>query len=155
MPLDDGVSALRMLESAESAGNLSTGAPIAALALRLDAEVQTGDFEFGRFLQVYFENPLVCNGAPAGSMGQSCGFRHRESNPPRPGSERYLSLPEPLVVNEMRVAFSDRTTECLDRMPGAFSFGDLSFLHAVPVTYLPDGAVRDETGAEFGPGQPW
>ena len=25
----------------------------------------------------------------------------------------------------------------------------------VPVTYLPDGAVRDETGAEFGPGQPW
>lgn len=27
--------------------------------------------------------------------------------------------------------------------------------YPVPVTYLPDGAVRDETGAEFGPGQPW
>ena len=27
--------------------------------------------------------------------------------------------------------------------------------YPVPVTYLPDGAVRDETSAEFGPGQPW
>ena len=59
MLADDMESALRLLESAGTAGNLTTDAQIAAVALRLDAEVQTADLDFGRFPQVRFVNPLV------------------------------------------------------------------------------------------------
>jgi toxin-antitoxin system PIN domain toxin len=59
MLAEDVESALRLLESAGTAGNLSTDAQIAAVALRLDAEVQTADLDFGRFPQVRHVNPLV------------------------------------------------------------------------------------------------
>lgn len=56
---DDVENALRLLESAGTAGNLTTDAQIAAVALRLDAEVHTADLDFGRFVGVRFSNPLV------------------------------------------------------------------------------------------------
>lgn len=59
MLADDVESALRLLELAGTAGNLTTDAQIAAVALRLDAEVQTADLDFGRFPLVRFANPLV------------------------------------------------------------------------------------------------
>jgi len=59
MLADDVESALRLLELAGTAGNLTTDAQIAAVALRLDAEVQTADLDFGRFPLVRFVNPLV------------------------------------------------------------------------------------------------
>ena len=59
MLAEDVESALRLLESAGTAGNLSTDAQIAAVALRLDAEVQTADLDFGRFPQVRHVNPLL------------------------------------------------------------------------------------------------
>jgi hypothetical protein len=59
MLADDVESALRLLESAGTAGNLTTDAQIAAVALRLDAEVQTADLDFGRFPGVRFMNPLL------------------------------------------------------------------------------------------------
>jgi toxin-antitoxin system PIN domain toxin len=59
MLAEDVESALRLLESAGTAGNLSTDAQIAAVALRLDAEVQTADLDFGRFPQIRHVNPLV------------------------------------------------------------------------------------------------
>ena len=52
-------AALSLLESAGTAGNLTTDAQIAAVALRLDAEVHTADLDFGRFAGVRFSNPLV------------------------------------------------------------------------------------------------
>jgi toxin-antitoxin system PIN domain toxin len=59
MLLDDVDAALSLLESAGTAGNLTTDAQIAAVALRLDAEVHTADLDFGRFAGVRFSNPLV------------------------------------------------------------------------------------------------
>lgn len=59
MLADDVEAALALLESAGTAGNLTTGAQIAAVALRLDAEVHTADLDFGRFAGVRFRNPLV------------------------------------------------------------------------------------------------
>jgi hypothetical protein len=59
MLLDDVNAALSLLESAGTAGNLTTDAQIAAVALRLDAEVHTADLDFGRFAGVRFSNPLV------------------------------------------------------------------------------------------------
>jgi hypothetical protein len=56
---EDVESALTLLESAGTAGNLTTDAQIAAVALRLDAEVHTADLDFGRFPRVRFVNPLV------------------------------------------------------------------------------------------------
>jgi hypothetical protein len=56
---DDVETALSLLESAGTAGNLTTDAQIAAVALRLDAEVHTADLDFGRFAGVRFSNPLV------------------------------------------------------------------------------------------------
>ncbi len=56
---DDVATALELLESAGTAGNLTTAAQIAAVALRLDAEVHTADLDFGRFAGVRFRNPLV------------------------------------------------------------------------------------------------
>jgi uncharacterized protein len=56
---DDVAMALSLLESAGTAGNLTTDAQIAAVALRLDAEVHTADLDFGRFAGVRFKNPLV------------------------------------------------------------------------------------------------
>lgn len=55
---EDVESALHLLESAGTAGNLTTDAQIAAVALRLDAEVHTADLDFGRFAGVRFTNPL-------------------------------------------------------------------------------------------------
>lgn len=55
---DDVETALGLLESAGTAGNLTTDAQIAAVALRLDAEVHTADLDFGRFVGVRFSNPL-------------------------------------------------------------------------------------------------
>lgn len=59
---EDVVTALELLESAGTAGNLTTDAQIAAVALRLDAEIHTADFDFGRFAQVRFVNPLGVHG---------------------------------------------------------------------------------------------
>jgi uncharacterized protein len=56
---EDVDSALALLESAGTAGNLTTDAQIAAVALRLDAEVHTADLDFGRFPGVRFANPLI------------------------------------------------------------------------------------------------
>lgn len=56
---EDVETALSLLESAGTAGNLTTDAQIAAVALRLDAEVHTADLDFGRFAGVRFRNPLV------------------------------------------------------------------------------------------------
>jgi uncharacterized protein len=59
MLLEDVDAALALLEAAGTAGNLTTDAQIAAVALRLDAEVHTADLDFGRFAGVRFRNPLV------------------------------------------------------------------------------------------------
>ena len=56
---EDAESALKMLESAGTAGNLTTDAQFAAVAQRLDAEVHTADLDFGRFPGVRFHNPLL------------------------------------------------------------------------------------------------
>ena len=56
---EDVEKALSLLESAGTAGNLTTDSQIAAVALRLDAEVHTADLDFGRFAGVRFSNPLV------------------------------------------------------------------------------------------------
>lgn len=55
---DDVETALGQLESAGTAGKLTTDAQIAAVALRLDAKVHTADLDFGRFAGVRFSNPL-------------------------------------------------------------------------------------------------
>ena len=59
MLLEDVDAALALLEAAGTAGNLTIDAQIAAVALRLDAEVHTADLNFGRFAGVRFSNPLV------------------------------------------------------------------------------------------------
>ena len=46
-------------------------------------------------------------------------FRRGSLSAIRPGFEGCLPLPDPLIVNELRVISSDRT----DRMPGALSAG--------------------------------
>jgi toxin-antitoxin system PIN domain toxin len=56
---DDVEKALVLLEAAGTAGNLTTDAQIAAVALRLDAEVETADLDFGRFAPVRFRNPIL------------------------------------------------------------------------------------------------
>jgi predicted nucleic acid-binding protein len=56
---DDVETAITLLESAGTPGNLTSAAQIAAVALRLDAEVHTVDLDFGRFTGVRFSNPLV------------------------------------------------------------------------------------------------
>lgn len=56
---EDVATALLLLESAGTAGNLTTVAQIAAVAQRLDAEVHTADLDFGRFVGPRFINPLV------------------------------------------------------------------------------------------------
>lgn len=55
---EDVACALGLLEAAGTAGNLTSNAQIAAVALRLDAEVHTADLDFGRFPKVRFLNPL-------------------------------------------------------------------------------------------------
>ena len=55
---EDVACALGLLEAAGTAGNLTSDAQIAAVALRLDAEVHTADLYFGRFPKVRFLNPL-------------------------------------------------------------------------------------------------
>ena len=54
----DVLSALALLETAGTAGNLTTDAQIAAVALRLDAEVHSSDLDFGRFPKLRLTNPL-------------------------------------------------------------------------------------------------
>jgi toxin-antitoxin system PIN domain toxin len=56
---EDAEKALALLESAGTAGNLTSDAQIAAVAMRLDAEVHTADLDFGRFAGVRFSNPLL------------------------------------------------------------------------------------------------
>ena len=58
MIADDVEIALALLEAAGTAGNLTTDAQIAAVALRLEADVHTSDLDFGRFRKVRFTNPL-------------------------------------------------------------------------------------------------
>jgi toxin-antitoxin system PIN domain toxin len=58
MLTDDLEKTLVLLEAAGTAGNLTTDAQIAAVALRLEAEVHTADLDFGRFAGVRFSNPL-------------------------------------------------------------------------------------------------
>jgi len=58
MLAEDGQAALALLITAGTAGDLTTDAQIAAVALRLDAEVHTADLDFGRFPKVRFRNPL-------------------------------------------------------------------------------------------------
>ena len=58
MLTEDVRMALTLLKAAGTAGNLTTDAQIAAMALRLDAEVHTADLDFGRFSKVRFLNPL-------------------------------------------------------------------------------------------------
>lgn len=55
---EDVACGLGLLEAAGTAGNLTTDAQIAAVALRLDAEVHTSDLDFGRFPKVRCLNPL-------------------------------------------------------------------------------------------------
>lgn len=55
---EDVACALGLLEAAGTAGNLTTDTQIAAVALRLDAEVHTADLDFGRFPKVRCLNPL-------------------------------------------------------------------------------------------------
>lgn len=50
--------ALELLEHAGTAGNLTSDAQIAAVALRLDAEVHTADLDFARFPGVRLVYPL-------------------------------------------------------------------------------------------------
>lgn len=56
---EDVEAALHLLESAGTAGNLTTDAQIAAVAMRLDAQVHTADLDFGRFPRARFVNPLL------------------------------------------------------------------------------------------------
>lgn len=56
---EDVEKALALLEAAGTGANLTTDAQIAAVAIRLDAEVHTADLDFGRFRGVRFVNPLV------------------------------------------------------------------------------------------------
>ena len=56
---EDVESALSLLRAAGTAGNITTDAQIAAVALRLDATVHTTDLDFARFRGVRFSNPLA------------------------------------------------------------------------------------------------
>lgn len=56
---EDAETALSLLEEAGTAGNLTTDAQIAAVAIRLDAEIHTTDLDFGRFPRVRSLNPLI------------------------------------------------------------------------------------------------
>ena len=58
MQADDVSRALDLLEKAGTAGNLTSDAQIAAVALRLNAHVHTADLDFGRFAGVRFTSPL-------------------------------------------------------------------------------------------------
>lgn len=59
MLAEDVETALQLLESAGTAGNLTTDAQIAAVALRLDAEVHSSDADFARFPKLKYSNPLA------------------------------------------------------------------------------------------------
>lgn len=59
IPPADVETALGLLESAGTAGNLTADTQIAAVALRLDAEVYSADLDFGRFAGGRFSNPLL------------------------------------------------------------------------------------------------
>jgi predicted nucleic acid-binding protein len=59
MLAEDVAAALDLLRKAGTAANLTSDAQLAAVALRLDAEVHTADLDFGRFRGVRFRNPLL------------------------------------------------------------------------------------------------
>ncbi len=59
MLAEDVTRALGLLREAGTAGNLTSDAQIAAVAMRLKARVHTADLDFGRFAGVRFTNPLV------------------------------------------------------------------------------------------------
>jgi len=55
---EDVVNALGLLAKAGTAGNLTSDAQIAAVAMRLSAQVHTADLDFGRFAGVRAVYPL-------------------------------------------------------------------------------------------------
>ncbi len=59
MQPEDVSTSLDLLTSLGTAANLTTDAQIAAVALRLQAEVHTADLDFARFPGVRFRNPLT------------------------------------------------------------------------------------------------
>lgn len=58
MLAEDVECALALLRGASVAGNLTTDAQIAAVAMRLGADIYTADLDFGRFPGVRYTNPL-------------------------------------------------------------------------------------------------
>ena len=56
---EDIESVLAILCDVGTAGNLTTDAQIAAVAMRLDATVHTADLDFARFRGVKFLNPIL------------------------------------------------------------------------------------------------
>ena len=56
---EDVESVLAILGVVGTAGNLTTDAQIAAVAMRLDATVHTADLDFARFRGVKFINPIL------------------------------------------------------------------------------------------------
>jgi toxin-antitoxin system PIN domain toxin len=59
MDSDDINKALELLRAAGTAGNLTTDAQLAAVALRHRAVVHTADSDFARFPKVRWRNPLI------------------------------------------------------------------------------------------------
>jgi len=56
---EDVESAIDLLRTAGTAGNLTTDAQIAAVAIRLNATVHTADLDFARFRGVKLLNPIL------------------------------------------------------------------------------------------------
>lgn len=79
--------------------------PFSSVALRAAAEVELRIPTPGCFPQSRVVNPLVWDGAPGGRW--ACAAAPGTVDPIRPGIEGCLSIPEQLVVNEMRVVLSD------------------------------------------------
>jgi hypothetical protein len=95
---------------------------------------------------------------PAGQTAEGwCLYKDDQWNGPAPqdwDDDGWIVYPDPTaawagLAREMR-----RRCDLFDagKWPGTQL---VTNWYPVPVTYLPDGAVRDETGAEFEPGQPW
>ncbi len=71
MQESDIVRALAMLKAAGAGGNLTTDAPIAAIAERCRATVHTADTDFGRFPDVRWHNPLLGAASSSPHSGRS------------------------------------------------------------------------------------
>ena len=57
--VDDFKHALRLLKGAETGGNLTTDAQIAALGLKYQAVIHTADTDFVRFPNLQWHNPIL------------------------------------------------------------------------------------------------